>query len=270
MATASRVQQPDPMAQVQALLTTLGGTTETRTPGDISALQTVFANTQAFDPAALLQSIFQQAAGQIPGLANAYGNAIGARRTNNSGIQNALNALLAQTAIEGQKQVVQQQQQNMQTQANVAGNIAQATAGTSKKTSTDMGSAAKNLLILQGLAKLADTDIGKQVMGKNGLLGSVLGVSDNTQAAPAPTTTPAMAPAPVQASQAPQQTFNIVDLLQSSPAQALPADFGMSMAPDMETFNIMDYLSPDTVAPEMSYAPAEWFQQPDVMSYFGE
>lgn len=165
MADGKALPVTDPMAQINALLTTLGGTKTTSNPGDTSALRSTFAATQAFDPAALLQSIFQEAGGKIPGLQNAYGNAVGARRSGNSAIQNALNALLSQTTLAGQSQIVAQQNQNLQTQANVGANIAQATKGTTQKTSTDLGSAAKNMLLLQGLAKLADTGVGKQLFG---------------------------------------------------------------------------------------------------------
>lgn len=194
MANEKALPVTDPMAQITALLTTLGGTKQTSNPGDTSALQTAFAGTQAFDPAALLQSIFQQAGGAIPGLQNAYGNAVGARRGGNSAIQNALNALMSQTAIEGQKQVVAQQQQNLQTQANIGGNIAQATKGTKQTTGTDLGAAAKNMLILQGLAKLAGTDTGKQIVGGGGLFGQLFG-SNPASAAPANQAQMSMAPA---------------------------------------------------------------------------
>lgn len=266
----------DPMAQLSSLLTTLGGTQQTTNAGDTTALQALLAQLQGFDPSAQLATLYQQAAGNIPGLATAYGNAVGARRTNNSGVQNALNALMSQVTTAGQKQVADQQLQAMQTQANVAGNIAQTTQGTKKTTSTDMGSVAKNLLIMQGLAKLGDTDIGKQLFGN---VGKTLGINNTTQPTSAPAAT---APAVQQSaaplmSAAPAQGVDLVSLLQGAasapevstmPVVPQTEDYGMSLAPAMPDFNIRDFLGTDQSVPEMSMAPEDWFDQPDVMSYF--
>jgi len=160
----------DPVA---SLLSTLGGTKTTSNPGDTAALRGTLAQLQGQDFNALLQQIFQQAGGQIPGLQTAYGNAVGARRSGNSAIQNALSALLSQTTIAGADTVAKAQAQNLQTQAQVGGNIAQATKGTTQQQGTNLGNAAKNLAILQGLAKLMETDMGKKLIG--GGLGAVTG-----------------------------------------------------------------------------------------------
>lgn len=230
MATAAKLQAPaDPIQQIMALLTGFGGENQTQTsnPGNIDPLMQVIAQLQGLDPQAQLATIFQQASGQIPGLQNAYANAVGARRSGNSGVQNALSQLLAQTTITGQQQVAQQQQQALQTQTQAAGAVANATKGTTTKTSSkpDIGNAAKNMMILQGLAKLSDTSIGKQLF-------SGMGITPGAQ-----TTS---APVPMQAS-APLQS-----------AQAAPA---MSMAPAAAPLDIMGMFAggtgTDNVMPDM-------------------
>ena len=151
---ASALPQPaDPLGEAlgQALF---GGTTKTVSPGNINPLQQVLAQLQGQDFNALLQSIFQQAGGQIPGLQAAYGNAMGARSGGNSAVQAALNELLRQTTLAGQGQVASQQAQNLQTQGQAAANIAQATRGTETTSGMDLGGVAKNLLLLQGLSML--------------------------------------------------------------------------------------------------------------------
>lgn len=155
-------QNPAATALMQALF---GGKQETTNPGNIAPLENVLAQLQRQDFNALLQSIFQQAAGQIPGLQAAYGNAIGARSGGNSAVQAALNELLKQTTLAGQQQVVQQQNQNLQTQQQAAANIAEATRGTKTETGGDLGSIATNLLLLQGLSALT---------GKDGLLSGAM------------------------------------------------------------------------------------------------
>lgn len=152
--TAKTLPQPaDPLGAAlgQALF---GGTTTTTNPGNIAPLEQVLAQLQGQDFNALLQSIFQQAGGQIPGLQAAYGNAMGARSGGNSAVQAALNELLKQTTLAGQQQVANQQAQNFQTQGQAAANIAQATRGTQTTKGADLGGIAKNLLLLQGLSML--------------------------------------------------------------------------------------------------------------------
>lgn len=153
MATGNLPQAADPLGAAlgQALF---GGATTTTNPGNIAPLQQVLAGLQGQDFNALLQSVFQQAGGQIPGLQAAYGNAMGARSGGNSAVQAALNELLKQTALAGQQQIAQQQAQNFQTQGQAAANIAQATRGTQTTQGADLGSIAKNLLLLQGLSML--------------------------------------------------------------------------------------------------------------------
>lgn len=161
----------NPLAGIAALLQTLGGTQQTTNAGDTGPLRNVLAQLQAQDPNALLQSVFQQAGGQIPGLQQAYANAIGARSGGNSAVQAALNELLKQTTIAGQAQVVQQQQQNLATQQQAAANIANATRGTKATSGTNLGASAKMLGVLQLLSMLMpDT--------ANAMEGSIRGAVD--------------------------------------------------------------------------------------------
>jgi len=176
MAAGDLPQTADPMGAAlgQALF---GGQTTTTSPGNINPLQQVLAQLQGQDFNALLQSIFQQAGGQIPGLQAAYGNAMGARSGGNSAVQAALNELMKQTTLAGQGQIASQQAQNLQTQGQAAANIAQATRGTQTTSGMDLGGVAKNLLLLQGLSMLTGKsgplsgmmdkvgDVGKSVEG---------------------------------------------------------------------------------------------------------
>lgn len=244
---ATPLPQTDPVAMLTALLSS-GGNVQTSNAGDTSLLQQTFANAGALDPNALLQAIFAQAGGQIPGLQNAFANAVGARRSGNSGVANALSQLLAQTTLAGQKQVMDQKQNLLQTQANVAGTVAQATAGTKKSTTPDVANSAKNLLMLQGLAKLADTDIGKSLLGT--AKGTASGTTGTVNTAPglAAAGAPQMSMAPA-AMAAP---LSLNSLLQSAVAEP------------QTPVTVNDYSA------EMSQAPAAMFEPVDVMSYFGD
>lgn len=135
---------------ISQLATLLGGSRQTGT-ADTSALSSVLAQLQQQNTPegqqAQLQALFQQAAGQIPGLQGAYSNAVGARRGGNSAVQGALNKLMSQVTLAGQAN----QTANLNAQAQAAGALANATRGTT--TGTNLGGAAKNLLLLQGLSK---------------------------------------------------------------------------------------------------------------------
>lgn len=149
------------------LISLLGGqnTTTTRS-ADTTALQGVLQQLQAVDPMAQLQTIFTQAAGQIPGLQARMSNAIGARSGGNSAVQAALQRLLQQTTLLGQQQVAAQQQQNLATQGQVAGQIAQANSSQRQQQGTNLGQAGRNLAILQGGAKILGSDAVKTGVGK--------------------------------------------------------------------------------------------------------
>lgn len=216
------------------LLQTIGGTRQTTTsnPGDITALQQVFQQGQNFDPNALLQAIFQQAGGQIPGLQRALGNAIGARSGNNSAVSAALQKLLMQTSLAGQQQVSTQILQNQQQQGNVAANIANATKGTTQtqKSGTDMANIAK----LLGLWQLAGQTGLIDKIGKGlGVGGAATGgTSTGTASAPAPTTT-SQAPATVQSAAAPAPVA--MQSAQSFPVSGGVLDVGIPLGSTIDT-----------------------------------
>lgn len=152
------------LGNVAALLELFGGRQQTtQNTADTSALQNVLAQLQGQDPTALLNSIFAQAAGQMPGLQARFSNAVGARSGGNSAVQTALSQLLQDTVLRGQQQVAQQQAQNLQTQGQVADSIARATSGQRVQSGTNLGRAAGGLGALQAASGLWNSDAGKKV-----------------------------------------------------------------------------------------------------------
>lgn len=160
----------DPLGGLSQLFAALGGnkTTQSTNAGDTAALQQVLAQLQGTDYSKLLQSIFQQAGGAIPGMQAAYSNAVGARSTGNSAVQAALNKLLTQTTLAGQSQIAEQQLKNASTQAQAGLGIAQATRGTTstQKSGTNMGQAAAMLAGLQMLSKARGLFEGDSLLSK--------------------------------------------------------------------------------------------------------
>lgn len=159
---------------VAQLIQLLGGSkgTTTTNAGDTTELQKVIAESQTSPEAenALLASIFQQAAGQIPGLQGAFANATGARSGNNSAVAAALSKLLQQTTTGAQQQIAAQRQQALQTRANAASAIAQATRGTNttQKGGTNLGQAGAIIAGLQLFGKV------KGLLDEEGGIGSAL------------------------------------------------------------------------------------------------
>lgn len=204
MATQKLETPPDLATQAANWLNLLGGTKTTSSPGDTSALQSTLGQLQGTDYQAMLQAIFNQAGGQIPGLQQALGNAMGARSGGNSAVQAALQKLLASTSTNAMDQVAKLQAQNMQTQANVGANIAQATQGTTKKTGTDVGGgladAAKLLAIMQGVQKLGIPDMFKD--------SAKTGAAQTTAAAPV-TSTAMQTAAPLASADAPVFDYSL-------------------------------------------------------------
>jgi len=216
---------PEPVsleAQIASLLQLLGGTKVTTSPGDTTALQGTLAGLKGADYEAMLKAIFQQAGGQIPGLQQALGNAIGARSGGNSAVQAALQKLLAQTSTGAMDQVAKLQAQNFQTQANVGNSIAQATQGTTKKSGTDIGTGATNLAAITAALQAAKT----------------LGIQDLFKSSTS--STPAAVAAPTGA-------------LNTSALDTEPANYSLSSAPAFSSgnqFSTNNQLSNDyTVAP---------------------
>lgn len=150
------------LAGVTSLIQLLGGNTQTSTTnaGDTTELQRVIdeSGTNSEEENALLTAIFQNAAGQIPGLQIALGNAVGARSGGNSAVTAALQRLLQQTTISAQERIMAQRQQARQTRANAAAAIAQATRGTTttQRSGTNLGRAGAIVGGLQAFGKLKD------------------------------------------------------------------------------------------------------------------
>lgn len=275
-----KVQAPSQLATLQSLLGLLGGggQVQTVTPTNTAPLQGVLSNLQGVDYNKLLQGIFQQAAGQIPGMQSAYGRAVGARSSGNAPMQAALQELLKATTLEGQKQIATQQNQNLATQATAASSLM------GKQQTTAQKSQLGQLAGIIGLAQAA-----KQLGGYKSIQDMF---ADLTGTVPAQTPAPVRDAVPIpveqiaapQMSVAPMQPYNLLaDIASySTPASyeapvnyAAPQDYsttgGMSNAPAqwVPTVNLNDYVTTQEPAPEMSMAPQEWFTAPDVMSYFG-
>lgn len=256
------------LAAIAELLPVLFGSSnkQVSNPGDTSALQQLLGQLQGADYSGTLQAIFQQAAGQIPGLQGAFSNAVGARSGNNSAVQAALSQLLQQTTLAGQKQVADQQLQNQQLQAQAGGAIAQATKGTNVKQST--GGVAPQLTGILGLIQAAKMATGAKDLDE---LGKKFGFGKN--ASPSAGTNPVTGPAgPIAAvtgaapvtGATPQATpipggFDINNMLGGGagisasvpPGGYDPLDFslpndlfigGMSRAPDQSGFNLSEQL----------------------------
>lgn len=179
----------DPLAGIASLISTLGGSQTTANSGDTAALQQVLGQLQTADYTNMLQTIFQQAGGAIPGLQRAYGNAMGARSGGNSAVQAALSQLLQQTTLGAQQQLADQQLKNQQLQTQAGSAIAQATKGTNTKVKSNVGDAAKLVAGLQLFGKLRkgfagdgsdDTGIGGVLRSITGALGG-LGKTDYGQ-----------------------------------------------------------------------------------------
>lgn len=268
----------DQLAVIQQLLGTLFGQQQTVTnSANIAPLQQLLGQLQGADYSQMLNSIFMQAGGAIPGLQAAYTNAVGARSGNNSAVQANLERLLQQTSMLAQQKLAEQQLQNQQIQANVGGNIAQATASQKTATPGKAGELAGVLALAQGALKLTGSKDLEELWKKMG--GSSAGVAGGTagattaaaaaplSSAPAAMTTGAEAP---QMSLAPwvgqSSTANILGDSGASAPDFMSPDFyfpegGMSIAPDMAPF---DPLPIENFSP----APSQWFEGPDLMQYF--
>lgn len=174
----------------------LGGrrqtTTQTMNPGDVAALQKVLADAEAQDFTKLLESIFAQAQGAIPQVGANYGRRMG-RSYGNVGAQAALNEILKQATLEGQKQIAEQQMRNREIQANAGAAIAQATKGTTQtttqKTKNPLGAPIGLLLAanaLNDVSKGAVFELPKKILGGIGAgLGSGGGGGGSVSSAPA-------------------------------------------------------------------------------------
>lgn len=241
MATTGTVQAPQTgVTDVINLINTLGGKagtqTTTQSPADIAGLQALQQQLQGADYNAMLQSIFQQAAGAIPGLQSAYGRAVGARTARNAPVQAALNELLKQTTVAAQEKIAQQQLQNQQIQAQAGQAVAQATKGTTtttkEKSGTNLQKAAALLALLQAATKLSGSNTVQDMVGK--ITGSA-------------TNTPAQQPVAAQTQAAPQAAAPIANAPTARAATA-PA---MAAAPAAAAVPVVDYSRPAMLEPSL-------------------
>lgn len=262
MAT-DKVQVPNELGQLQALMGLIGGggQTATTTTTNTAPLQNVLGQLQGVDYNAMLQGIFQQAAGQIPGLQSAYGRAVGARSASNAPMQAALQSLLQQTALEGQKQVAAQQNQNLATQAQAA------SAMTGKKQTTTQNSQLGQMAAILGLAQAATKLGGYKTVQE--MLGAVTGTGGGTAASVTPATVPVdfTLPQNVPFAESPYASFVDYSGPAYTPGQDInvPVDTAAFAPVD---FNLANFAVDQAPAPEMSMAPEEWFQQPNAMQWF--
>ena len=257
-----KVEVPNELGQLQALMGLIGGggQTATTTTTNTAPLQNVLGQLQGVDYNAMLQGIFQQAAGQIPGLQSAYGRAVGARSSGNAPMQAALQSLLQQTTLEGQKQVAAQQNQNLATQAQAA------SAMTGKKQITTKNSQLGQLAAILGLAQAA-TKLGSYKTVQE-MLGAVTGTGGGTAAPVTPTTVPVdfTLPQNVPMADSPYASFADYGGPAYTPGQdTAPVDTAAFAPVD---FNLANFAVDQAPAPEMSMAPEEWFQQPNAMQWF--
>jgi len=179
MADAKRVAAPSGtgLEAISGVLNLFGQNQKQTATANTGPLEALLAQLSApTDPAQQLAGLFQQAGSQIPKFQQAFGNSVGARTGGNAPMNAALQNLLQQTTLAGQKQIADQDLQRQQIAANAAGNLAQATRSVNQTTSPNTGTAAKVLGGMQVLGKLGITD-----KVRNGLLGSgVDAVSDGS------------------------------------------------------------------------------------------
>lgn len=201
------------LGDIVQLVNLIGGrretTTQTMNPGDVAALKQVFADAQAQDFTKLLESIFAQAQGAVPQVGAAYGRRMG-RSYGNVGAQSALNELLKQATLEGQKQIADQQMRNRELQANAGAAIAQATKGTTQTTSQStknpLGAPIGLLLAanaLNDVSKGAVFELPKKLLGNIGAGMGGMGAGGSVSSAPALTGSAGYMPMPAPAMSAP-------------------------------------------------------------------
>lgn len=149
-----------PLIQLADLL---GGQKQTvSSSANINPLQQVLGSLRSQDYSQQLGSILQAVAGQTPGLAARYSNAVGARSGSNAPLAASLDKLMVDAALKGQNQIAQLQNQNLATQAQAAQGIAQATRGTQMQTGTNLGRAATGIAALKLGQDLMQSDLGKR------------------------------------------------------------------------------------------------------------
>jgi hypothetical protein len=99
-------------------------------PGDTAALRALLGELGGADYQGVLESIFAQAGGKIPGFMGALQNSVGARSGGNSAVAAMLQKLMSETVLQGQSQIADLGLRNANIRAQLGANIAQATRGT--------------------------------------------------------------------------------------------------------------------------------------------
>jgi hypothetical protein len=178
MAVADRTYTDPTAGAINALLG-LGGSKEsvkTNTTVDPAVLDMMhqllnsqLAGTTPEGAAAIIQAIFQRGLEQVPGLATTYGAAAGARTSNNSGMQLAMQDMFAKLAREGALQVRANQDSASQTAARLA--------DASKTTQVQKTTNPKASFLQLAPFALANMDKLKGVFSQLGLGGSGAGVN---------------------------------------------------------------------------------------------
>lgn len=242
-------QANDMLTQLLTLLTTLGGTktTTTTNPGDTAALQAALQQLRGADYSSMLQGVFQQAGGQIPGLQVALSNAMGARTGNNSAISAALQKLLQQTTLAGQDQLAKQQLANQTAQIQAGQAISQATKGTTETRQQGTNVAAGATAAAKAAALVQLLSSGLKLTGMGTVQDFIASLGGGTANAPAGSFN-----GPLQ-----QQDAGV--LFPSNVVSSAPAP-QMSVAPTTGGIDIATLLAPSAtptvVAPEMTPDPA--------------
>ena len=248
------VQVPNQFQVIQQLAGLLsgGGQTQTTTgTANIAPLEALLRQLQGADYRATLEAIFSQAAGSIPGLQQRMVHAAGARSGSNSAMEAALKQLLATTATQAQKTLVEQQQENQRIQANAAANIAQATRGEQRTTraqtatGSQLGDIAAMIAAMQGLTRLTGSSSVQDMLGK------LTGGSNRAE------TTTALAPV---------QTANVTpaaNLTSAAPVtSAQMPSFSLGSAPNsglgMVAGNNTSGLSAPSAAPMPTFNQGSW------------
>lgn len=171
------------MQNILGLLQTIAGTeTKTTSTANIGPLQSVMdqiAASQGTQGQQLLESIFSQAAGAVPGIMGNTFNASGSRAPNNV-MAGTLQKLMADVTKQAQAQLVQQQQNAQQMQLNAASQIANATRG-----QRQVQKSGASDILTKGGKLLATNKLIKDLTGKDLVQSGVNGVKSLFAASPA-------------------------------------------------------------------------------------
>lgn len=146
MAGAEKISYQDPTMAMISQLAALGGekgsasSTSSGNPAGAQALQQILnsqmGGTTPEGAAALLHAIFSQGMEAVPGLATTYGQAAGARSSNNSPFQLALQDMMLKLTQEGARQLSTNQQAAARTASELAQTQKTTTTSETKKPGT--------------------------------------------------------------------------------------------------------------------------------------